>query len=326
MSKQNAFQKTPVFAKISLLEVIFMATRRDYYESLGVLKNATQDEIKRAYRKLALLYHPDKNKTREAEGKFKEINEAYEVLSDSKKKEAYDQFGHSAFESGAGPFGGAQGPFGQGRTYRYGPFTYTYSSTGGGSGESPPPFESDFGGFSDPFEIFEQFFGGASPFGTRKPRYSIAIDFMETVHGTEKKVNINGKVKTIKIPAGVDDGMRIRFEDFDLVVEVQGDKRFHREGADIITEKEITLVQATLGDVVEVETISGPIKLKISEGTQPGAIIRLRGKGMPYVRGNGKGDHFVRIRVRIPTKLSKKQRELLEEFGEDELRKNHRWF
>ena len=130
--------------------------QKDFYQVLGVSKNASADEIKKAYRKLALAYHPDKNKTKEAEAKFKEINQAYEVLSDSKKKEAYDLYGSDAFSQG---FHG-QGPFegfgGQAQTGRYGPFTYTYTTTGGeGAG-------FDFGGFSDPFEIFEQFFGGGS--------------------------------------------------------------------------------------------------------------------------------------------------------------------
>jgi DnaJ-class molecular chaperone len=162
---------------------------KDYYASLGVSKTATADEIKRAYRKLALEYHPDRNKTKEADGKFKEVTQAYEVLSDQQKRQTYDQFGAAAFEGGGqGPFGGNQGgPFGQ-QTGRYGPFTYTYSTGGDGA-------NADYGGFSDPFDIFEQFFGGGSPFGGRQRRsvYSLSIPFMDAVKGVEKEVTIEGK-------------------------------------------------------------------------------------------------------------------------------------
>src|SRR3989344_7890134 len=153
-----------------------MATNRNYYDVLGVSKGASAEELKQAYRKLALQYHPDRNRTKEAEEKFKEINQAYEVLSDAQKRQMYDQVGHAAFDPSAGS--GQGGPFGGGNTYRYGPFTYTYSSNQGGGAQ-----EFDFGGFSDPFEIFEQFFGGASPFGRRKPVYELAIDFMEAIQG-----------------------------------------------------------------------------------------------------------------------------------------------
>ncbi|KKR86781.1 MAG: Chaperone protein DnaJ [Candidatus Curtissbacteria bacterium GW2011_GWA1_41_11] len=171
--------------------------KTDYYQVLGVSKNATDAEIKSAYRQKARKHHPDVNKAPDAEKKFKEINEAYQVLSDSQKKSAYDQFGHSAFEPGGG-FGGASssagGPFGGG--FR----TYSWSSGGGQQG-------GDFGGFADPFDIFEAFFGGQSPFGRqqRLPRYAINIDFMEAVLGVEKQIDIEGKRQKIKIPAGVDD-------------------------------------------------------------------------------------------------------------------------
>ena len=298
---------------------------KDYYKILGVSKSVTPEELKKAYRKLALQYHPDKNKSKEAEEKFKEINHAYEILSDSQKRQQYDQFGPSAFQGG--PFGSAQGrqqgPFGGGfGGFRTGqpfgsaqggqePFTYTYSTGGGAQG-------FDFGGFTDPFEIFEQFFGGASPFGRRKPTYSLSIDFMEAIKGTEKSVNINGKIRKIKIPAGVDDGSRIRFDEFDLVIDVRPSPKFVREGQDIISEKEIPMVIAAIGGVADVETIDGSVKLKIPEGTQPGALIRLRGRGTPYLSGKGRGDHYVRIKVTIPTKLRGKQKKLLEEFEKEE--------
>ncbi|OGH16619.1 MAG: hypothetical protein A3C30_04285 [Candidatus Levybacteria bacterium RIFCSPHIGHO2_02_FULL_40_18] len=295
-------------------------TEKDYYQILGVSKSAKPDEIKKAYRKLALQYHPDRNKTKEAEEKFKEINHAYEILSDLSKRQQYDQFGPSAFAGG--PFGSAkarQGPFGGGfgGFRQQGPFTYTYSTGGGAQG-------FDFGGFTDPFEIFEQFFGGASPFGRRKPTYSISIDFMEGIKGIQKEVNINGAVKKIKIPGGIGDGSRIRFDDFDLIVDIRPHAKFVREGQDIITEKGIPMAQAALGGVVNIETIDGQIKLKIPEGTQPGALIRLREHGVPNLVGKGRGDHYVRVKVNIPTKLRGKQKQLLEEFEKEE--KKSGWF
>jgi len=303
-----------------------MAETRDFYQTLGVSKTASADEIKKAYRKLALQYHPDRNKGKDAEGKFKEVTRAYEVLSDPQKKETYDQFGHAAFEQGAGqgPFGGAAGGpfggFGQ-QSGRQGPFSYTYTT--GGDGEAG----FDFGGFSDPFEIFEQFFGGGSPFGARSQRrqtYSLTVNFLEAVHGTTKKVTIDGRSQTIKIPAGVDEGSRIRFGDYDVVVSVNPDKRFQREGFDIIGTLEISFAQAALGNEVNIETVDGDLKLRIPSGTQPGTAIRLRGKGVPHLHGNSRGDHYVRIKVTVPKHLTGKQKELLEEFQEEGSKKT--WF
>ncbi len=288
---------------------------KDYYEILGVSKTASEEELKRAYRKLALEYHPDRNKTKEAESKFKELNAAYEVLKDPEKRRIYDQVGHSAFENGGA---GAGGPFGGASGGQYGPFTYTYNSTSGGN-----PFEG-FGGFSDPFDIFEQFFGGASPFGRRKPAYSLRIDFMDAVTGTEKKVTIEGKAKTIKIPAGVQTGSRIRFDSFDIVIDVAPHSRFHRDGYDIVTVEEIPMTMAAIGGTVEVETVEGKVKLKIPAGTQPNAVIRIKGKGVPHLQGSAKGDHFVKVNVMIPKKLTGKQKDLLEQL-DAELKKK-KWF
>jgi len=294
-----------------------MADNKDYYQILGVAKSASADEIKKAYRKLALQFHPDKNKTKEADAKFKEVTKAYEVLSDAQKKQTYDQFGAAAFEQGSpgpgGPFGGGFGQGGQ-----YGPFTYSYSSNGG---------NADFGGFSDPFDIFEQFFGGASPFGRRQQRevYSLKIDFMEAVKGTQKKVDLGGKIQTIKIPAGVDDGSRVRFGDADVIINVVADKRFKREGYDVISEQGLSFAQAALGAETNIETVEGKVKLKIPQGTQPETVIRLRGKGITHVRGSGKGDHYVRIKIVIPKNLSGKQKAILEEF-EAETHKKKSWF
>lgn len=295
-----------------------MTDSKDYYQILEIDKSASADEIKKAYRKLALQYHPDRNKGKDTEAKFKEVTKAYEVLSDSQKKQTYDQFGHAAFDpsAGSGPFG--QDPFGGAQD---GPFSYTYS-TGGDGGEG-----FDFGGFTDPFEIFEQFFGG-SPFGARSQRrqvYSLTLDFLEAVHGATKKVSIGGKSETLRIPAGVDEGSRIRFGDYDVVVSVASDRRFQREGFDIIGTKEISFTQATLGGEVNIETIDGDIKLRIPTGTQPGTAIRLRGKGAPHLHGSGRGDHYIRIKVTVPKHLTGRQKELLREF-ESDLNKKSGWF
>ncbi|HEX8923396.1 MAG TPA: DnaJ domain-containing protein, partial [Patescibacteria group bacterium] len=161
--------------------------KRDFYEVLGISKNATKEEIKKAYRRMALEWHPDRNKSADAEEKFKEINEAYEVLSNDDKKKAYDQFGHAAFDPNAGPFGGHT------YTSQNGPFNYSYTS----SGQNPfGNADFDFGGFSNPFDIFEQFFGGGGgSFGTQSrtrqiKTYKIQITFMEAVKGVEKEVTI----------------------------------------------------------------------------------------------------------------------------------------
>lgn len=290
-----------------------MPSKRDYYEILGLSKSASTAEVKAAYRKLALQWHPDRNKAANAHEKFKEINEAYAVLSDSKKKETYDQFGHAAFQPGAGA---GQGPFGGG--FRQGPFQYYYS-TGGNQGGMP--FGEDF---FDPFEIFEQFFGGGfgRSAGSRRQRgaYELAIDFMDAVKGETREIHIprgqagEGSVKkTIKIPAGVDTGSRIRFDDFDIVLEVKPSREYKREGNDLIIEHEITFSQAALGAIVDVPTIDGSLKIRIQPGIQPGTLIRLHGKGVPHVRGGGRGDEYVRIQLHVPTRLTRRQKELLEE-------------
>lgn len=278
----------------------------DFYSVLGVSKSATQQEIKTAYRKLALKWHPDKNKSSEADAKFKEINKAYEVLSDTKKREMYDQYGESAFK------GGAAGS--QSYSYNQGPFSYTYSSQGGN------PFENiDFGGFSNPFDIFEEFFGFHSPNSraNRKQLYSIKLDFEEAVHGVEKMVHIENKNQKIKIPAGVADGNRIRFSNFDLEVRVGEHHLFRREGQDIYINKEISFKQAVLGDVIEVETLGDPLKIKVRKGTQPGTIIRLRGEGVVYPNTNHKGDQYVILKIKIPDRVSSKAKKLLEQLEEE---------
>lgn len=287
-----------------------MASSQDFYSILGVSKNASSAEIKSAYRKQALQWHPDKHtgeKKKDAEEKFKEINRAYEVLRDPQKKQMYDQVGHDAYSqngtAGPGGFGGFN------RGYQQGPFSYSYSTSGNVN------FEDLFGG-SDPFDIFEQFFGGAAAGGQRqrKPVYQATIDFMEAIKGIEKSFVIQGKQRKVKIPAGVDDNMRIRFADFDLVVRVKPHDIFKRQGQDIVIDQKISFSQAALGDTIEVPTIDGTFKLKVRPGTQPGTLIRLAGKGVPYPQSKQRGNQYVRLTIEIPKSLSRKQKELLKEF------------
>jgi len=285
-----------------------MTTKRDFYDVLGVKKDASAAELKKAYRQLALKYHPDRNKGKDAADKFKELSEAYEVLSNQKKRQTYDQFGHAAFDPSRG-FGGFGG--GQPRTYRQGPFTYTYTTSG-----AQPGGGFDFGGFTDPFEIFESFFGGASPFRTaRLPRYGLTIDFMEAVRGAERNIVHQGKDYKVKIPPGADDGTRIRFNQFYVTIEVKPHDTFKREGADIFVNQDISFTQAVLGDTIEVPTIDGQLKFKVRPATQPNTLIRFRGKGLPHLRGSGRGDQYVRLIIKVPQKLSRKQKQLLKQAG-----------
>ncbi len=297
--------------------------KTDYYDILGVTKSASADEIKRAYRKQALEWHPDKHSGSEkeiAEKKFKEINEAYQVLSDTQKRSAYDQFGHQAFEPGGG-FGKAGGgnPFAGGQAGQWGPFTYTYSTSGGGGS----PFSNyDFG---DPFDIFESFFGGGTPFGARSararqiPRYSIAIEFMDAVNGAEKDVEINGKRRKIKIPAGVDEGQRIKFDDFILSINVKPHELFERDGSDIYIKMEIPFSMALLGGAIDVPTVDGLVKIKIRPGTQSGTMVRLRGKGVQSIHSRGKGDEYVRLNISVPDRLTREQRDLVNDLKKEGL-------
>jgi len=283
-----------------------MVTNRDYYEILGVDKKATDAELKAAYRKKALEFHPDRNKAADAEHKFKEVNEAYEILKDTQKRQAYDQFGHAAFD----PRGGMGGAPGAGGFNQSGPFNWSYTSQGGGN-----PF-ADFGGdFSDPFEIFDSIFGGASPFrrGPQKPHYSFKIEFMEAVKGTEKTIVHQGKEYTIKIPAGANDGTRIKYPDFDISMDVKPHETFKRDGNDIFVDQEIMFTTAALGANLEVPTIDGPVKVKIRPGTQPNTMMRLKGKGVTSLRGGGRGDHYIRFIVKIPTSLNRDQKKRMEE-------------
>jgi len=293
-----------------------MASKSDYYDTLGVSKQASADEIKKAYRKQALEWHPDRHKDDKeaAEKKFKDINEAYQILSDPQKRKAYDQFGHNAFEGAGTQGGGYQGgsPFGQ--SGQWGPFTYTYTSKGGGN-----PFGSfDFG---DPFDIFEQFFGGSNPYrqAQRVPRYSLTIDFMDAINGVEKEVSINGKKRKIKIPAGINEGTSINFKDFVISVNIKPHELFEREGSDIFIRVKIPFSLAVLGGEIKVPTVSDEVKIKIRPGTQSGTMVRLRGKGAPILRGRGFGDEYVKLLVEVPEKLTREQKNLISEMKKFDL-------
>ncbi len=287
-----------------------MATSKDFYQLLGLSKGASDAEIKSAYRKLARQYHPDVNKTPEAAAKFKEVSEAYQVLSDPQKKQMYDQYGSAAFGSGSGGFGGAGGfnPFGG--DYQ----TYTYNTGGGNPG-------AGFG-FEDPFELFEQIFGMGG-FGNafrRRATYQMDVSFDEVLKGASKEVEVrdeNGRNKrmNIKVPAGVDNGTRVRFGEVDIIFRVQWNNKFVRDGANVVTESVVSVPQIVLGDTVEVETVWGKVSLKVPTGTDPGTLIRIKEKGLPHLRGAGKGDHFVRIKLDVPKKLSVEEKKLYEQLA-----------
>lgn len=290
-----------------------MPTERDYYEVLGVKKDASESEIKSAYRKMALKYHPDRNDAEDAEERFKEINEAYQILSDPEKRQAYDQFGHAAFDPASGMGAGGRSGFG-GFGGQGGPFTWTYRSTGGAGGQNPFSNQD----FADPFEIFESFFGGnfARQYAgqRRRKRYTLTVSFMEAVKGTEKEVTIDGEKHKIKVPAGADDGTRIRFNEFDISLDVKPHSKFKRDGYDVFVEQEIPFTMAALGGKVEVPTLDSTLKIKVRPGTQSHTLVRLRGEGVPHLRGRGKGDLYVRLIVKVPEELSSEEKELLEKF------------
>lgn len=352
-------------------------SKRDYYEVLGVGRDSDDNAIKSAYRRLARQYHPDVNKSDDAEERFKEINEAYEVLSDADKRAAYDRYGHAATQGGFG----AGGP--------------------GGAG---------YGGFPGFGDIFEEFFGGMGGMrgGARGPargadlRYDMEITFQEAVFGAEKEIEVprqeacpvcqgsgaepgtkpircpqcngTGEVRraqqtilgqfvsvstcprcngereiattpcsncrgqrrvqvtrklAVSIPAGVDDGMRIRLAgegepgerggptgNLFVVLHVKPHSLFQRQENDIVLELPVNIVQATLGTELDVPTLDGTSKLTIPAGTQHGEVFRLRGKGVPILRSSRRGDQLVVVRVVVPEKLNDKQRKLLKELGE----------
>lgn len=273
---------------------------KDYYDILGISKNATADEVKKAYRTLALKFHPDRNKAKDATEKFKEISHAYEILSDIQKRQIYDQTGNDTFQGKA--------PQQEQYAQKESPYQYSYQGTDNNVQESS--------GFTDPSDIFNQFFGGTSPFSSRQPRhtYTLTLDFDEAIKGIEKTIIIDGKQKRIKIPAGVDTGTKIRYKGYDIVMEVIPDPLFKRKESDVFTEESITFKQAILGDIITIKTINDSIKLKIHPSTQPETIIKLSGKGIQKLNKLERGDMYVKIVVTIPREISKEQKDILKKF------------
>lgn len=285
----------------------------DYYNVLGVTKSASAAEIKSAYRKLALKWHPDRNKASGSTEKFKEINKAYEVLSDSKKKDIYDQVGHDGFNRGG--YGSAANQAGGQQGYQQGPFSYSYSSQGGSPFEGFDP--SSFGG-SDPFEIFEQFFGfQGGRQRARRPVYSLKLSFKEAVNGVEREVSIDGKRRSVKVPAGISDGNRIRFNEFDLLVAVATDPVFRREGQDLYVEQDLSFPLAVLGGTIEVPTLEGKVTLKVRKGTVHGTLVRLKGEGVVHPNSSQRGNLYVVYKIKSPDKVSAKAKKLLEELQKE---------
>ena len=307
---------------------------QDYYKTLGVERNASPEEIKRAFRKLAMKHHPDRNPgNKEAEEKFKKMTEAYEVLSDPQKRARYDQLGESY--SNWQQTGGGQGNFnwedwlGQ-------------AGARGGTRVEMGDLNDIFGGsgFSD---FFNMIFGGAGAVGgTRNPRSSVRtqtrtgtarprayeqpvhISFMEAFHGTDRMVSVDSQRLQVKIPPGSRTGTRVRMagavstsghkDDIFLVIEVDLDPKFEREGDDIYTDITIDLYTAVLGGKTVVQTPGGQVTLTIPAGTQPGQKIRLTGLGMPRLHSpQTAGDLYARIKVTLPRSLNEKQRALFEQ-------------
>lgn len=286
---------------------------KDYYKILGVERKASEEEIRKAYRKLAKQYHPDYNPNNAgAEERFKEINEAYEVLSDPKKRSHYDRLGsdYSQWQRRGGP--------GNFNWDQYGGFP-------GGARVNMDDLNEMFGGggFSDFFQtIFGM--GGARQAARSQPQgyqQELDITLEEAYKGTMRLIESNGKQKRVRIPAGVRTGSKVRVAgagpnglDLYLIVQVADDSRFERRGNDLHTTAAIDVFTAILGGEAEVETLEGRVKLNIPAGTQPEQVFRLAKRGMPHVRDQkDKGDLFVKIKVQIPKYLSSKQRELLEQ-------------
>ena len=285
---------------------------KDYYKTLGVDRKASDDDIRKAYRKLAKQYHPDYNpKDKQAEERFKEINEAYEVLSDTKKRSYYDRLGsdYSQWQRR-----GAPGNF---NWEQYGGFP-----SGGRVNMDDLNEMFGGGGFSDFFQTIFGMGGRQSPRSQMQGyQQELEITLEESYKGTTRLLQTDRKEKQVRIPAGVRTGSKVRVAgagpngmDLYLIVDVQEDKRFERRGDDLHTTAAVSVFTAILGGEADVETFEGKIKLSVPAGTQPEQVFRLAGRGMPHLKNSSaKGDMYVRLKIQIPKYLSAKQRELLEE-------------
>ena len=285
---------------------------KDYYDILGVKKTASEDELKKAYRSLAKKLHPDKNKgNKDAENKFKELSEAYAVLSDKEKREQYDRLGKEAFRRGSGggpnPFQGGANPFGAG-------FDFSQFGGGGGArargGRRPA---SGAGGFTD---IFSDLFGGGGfeqgPERGADLEAELTIDFRDAILGTTMDLTLNGSRVKVKIPEGVSDGQRIRLRgkgaaganggqagDLNVLIHTRPHPLYERRGDDVYIDLPIKVGEAIRGGEVEVPTIHGPVRARIPAGTQGGQTFRLRGKGVKK-KGGAHGDHYYRVEITVP--------------------------
>lgn len=296
---------------------------KDYYKVLGVDRKASADDIKRKYRKLALELHPDKNPGDEqAENRFKEINEAYEVLGDPEKRAKFDQLGSSyrAWEQTGGRPGG------------YDWSQWASGFPGGGVRVEVGDLGDMMGGFSD---FFNAIFGGVNPAspgmrGARSSRgrdieHPITISLQEAYTGTSRTIQLNGKRLEVKIPPGARDGTKVRISgkgegggrqsgDLYLLIRVEKDARFDQKGDELHTSVSVDLITAVLGGEVRVPTPTGDVLLAIPAGSQPGQTFRLKGRGMPNLKSKSRhGDLFAELEVKIPDNLSKREQELYKE-------------
>jgi molecular chaperone DnaJ len=309
-------------------------SKRDFYEVLGVARGASDEDIKKSYRKLAMKYHPDRNKGRkDAEARFKEAKEAYEVLSDKEKRAAYDRFGHAGVDpsmaAGAGAAGGGPG-FDFNEVFRQ-------ARARGGAQGGPGPQGGGFEGFhfeGDPSEIFEGLFGGGGRRAASRPRkgadltYLMNISLEQSAHGFETMISVPGddgttKTLEVKIPAGIRDGQKVRIAgqghagangappgDVLVQIAVDAHPRFEREGDDLVTRVAISQPKAALGGEIEVATLDGHVAMTIPPGTQPGRRFRLRGKGIKGMKSGDYGDLYVQVQVETPTHLTAEQQAL----------------
>lgn len=290
-----------------------MAKKNDYYETLGVSKTASEKEIKQAFRRLAKKYHPDANPDNPAaEARFKEINEAYEVLSDAEKRARYDQFGNHYQQ-----FGGNNGSGGYYTNVdmRDGAFGDILESLFRGFGRSEPRGRS-----SHPFDVRETLDG-------RDYEQSVSISLREAYQGTTRLVSKGDRKIKVTIPVGATNGTKVRLAgegepgsgggkagDLYLVVQVEPDAQFERKDNDLNVEVKLDMFTAILGGEIEVPTLDRPVKLKIKPGTQSGRRFRIAGKGMPVLRKEGEyGDLYARVLIMVPEALTAEQRQLLEE-------------
>ncbi len=357
-------------------------SKRDYYEVLGVPKNASDEDIKKAFRKLARQYHPDVNKEnpKEAEARFKEANEAYSVLSDPQKRAAYDQFGHAANDPN---FGAGMGGFGDFGFEGFGDIFDMFFGGGGSTRRKNGPQRGNDLRFDMEISFEEAAFGkdtmveiprteicptckgnGAKPGTpiktcqvcngsgqvqvTQNTAFGRFVNVKTCDHcrGVGKTIetpcndcNGSGRVRKnrkidVKIPGGVESGSRLRIAgegeaglrggspgDLYIYIYVKPHAHFERQGNDVISEIKISLTQAALGTTVLVDTLDGKVELRVPEGTQYGTTFRMRGHGITSLRGHNRGDHHVRVRITVPTKLTNEQRELFKKlavsFGEE---------